>query len=201
MSPGAESNASKRRSVLSSQWVKRKMSLSGVPFATRENLGVEANHIARWPSQNISNTMQKLGDAKAEDSVVRILREVLAQCENRISTVSTKGEDAIRMCGDFVDERDRRNTQTRWFNFCNAVWSGIHNYMNGQIQLTGSNVSQGILWKLKKRFERFRHAIGTQLNSLNDVQGEIGSGAKNMAQSVEYKLTETKKEIISKSKF
>ena len=62
-----------------------------------------------------------------------------------------KGEDTIRMSCDFVDERDRgKNNQTRWFNFCKAVWGGIHNYMNYQIQLIGSDVSREIPDQLRK---------------------------------------------------
>ena len=55
------------------------------------------------------------------------------------------------MSGDLVDERVRGNNQTRWFNSRKASRGEIHNYANGQIQLIGSNVSQDILEKLRKK--------------------------------------------------
>ena len=60
-----------------------------------------------WPSRSISNTVQQLGDAKEEDSVVQILNDVLEQCKKRITTVEYKGEGAMRLSGDLVDESDR----------------------------------------------------------------------------------------------
>ena len=75
-------------------------------------------------NRNIDNAIQKLGDAKEEDIVVQILNGALDQRKNRIATVSSRDEDAIRMSGDFVDECDRGNNQTRWLNFRNAACGG-----------------------------------------------------------------------------
>ena len=97
---------------------------------------------------------------KEADSVVQILNDLLEQRKNRITTVSNKGEGAIRTSGDFVDERDRGNNQTRWLNFCKAARGRIRNYMNEQIQLAGSKVSQEILAKLRTRCEQFRNEVG-----------------------------------------
>ena len=44
--------------------------------------------------------------------------------------------------------------------------------------------------KLRTSCAQFRTEIGTQLNSLKDVQWEIVCGVGNMAKTVEYKLTE-----------
>ena len=51
------------------------------------------------------------------DSVVQILNDVIEQCKNRITTVENQGEEAIGLRGDYVDDCDRGNNQTRWFNF------------------------------------------------------------------------------------
>ena len=68
--------------------------------------------------------------------------------------------------------------------------AGIHNYANEQIQLIGPNASWEILGKLRTSSEQFVTEIGAQFDSLEDVQGEIVTGVENMAQTVEYKLTE-----------
>ena len=77
--------------------------------------------IASWPNRNSSNTIQKLGDVKEEDSVVQIINDVLGKCKKRTPKVGNQGEDAIRTSGDFVDACDRGDNQTRWFNFCKEV--------------------------------------------------------------------------------
>ena len=119
--------------------------ITGCTFCAQGEFRVSSNHIASWPDQNISNNIQKLGDAKEEDRVVRILNEELAHCKNRITTVAMQCEDTLRTSGDFVDERGRRRNRPRWFNFCKEAFGGIHNYKNDLIQLIGSKVSQEIL--------------------------------------------------------
>ena len=101
---------------------KKKMSLSDVPYAIRGNLGVELEEIPIWANRNISNAIQKLGDVEEGDSVVQILNDAPDQRKNRITTVGNQGGDAIRMSGDFANERDRWGNQTRWFNFCKEAW-------------------------------------------------------------------------------
>ena len=88
------------------------MSLPNVPFAIQRKFRVALGNTVSWYVRNISNAIQKLGDAEEADSAVQILNEVLDQCENRFTTVPTQGEDAIRMIVDFVDECDRGHNQT-----------------------------------------------------------------------------------------
>ena len=95
----------------------------------------------------------------------------------------------IRASGDFGDGRGRGRNQTRWSNFCNAAWGCIRNYVNGEIQLIGSKASREIIANLRNRGEQFRNEIGNQMSSLTDVQGELVIWVRNMAQSVDYKLT------------
>ena len=67
--------------------------------------------------------------------------------------------------------------------------------MNGQIQLTGSKVSQEILGgEVGTSFEKCANEIGDQLNSVKGVQGaNVSVGVKNMAQAVANKLPEMEK--------
>ena len=106
------------------------MSLSDVHVTIGEDLWVRLGEIARWTNRNISSDIQKLEGAKKEDSVVQILNDALELRKNRITTVGNKGEDAIRLSGDFVDERDRGGNQTWAINYRKEAWAGIHNYMN-----------------------------------------------------------------------
>ena len=70
-------------------------------------LGVQLLEIARWPNRNISNAIQQLGELKESDTSVQILNGALEQCKQKITTLPSRGGDAIRGSGDFVDEGDR----------------------------------------------------------------------------------------------
>ena len=82
----------------------------------------------------------------------------------------------IRKCVDFADEYGSGEKPGRWYEFCRQFWGGIHAYMNEQIQCLGSGVRQDVLDKLNLGCELFRDEVGTHLNSLRGVQGQLDLG-------------------------
>ena len=82
-------------------------------------------------------------------SVVQILNGAISQRKERTSAVSIQRADAIRRSSDFLDERDRGAIKPDGLMSARqrgCGW-GIRNYVDGQIQLTGSNLCREILGK------------------------------------------------------
>ena len=87
---------------------------------------------------------------------------------------------------------DAVKKQSRRYEFCRQVWGGLHDYMAEQIQCVGSRVNHEVRNKLNLSCELARDEVGTQLNYLQDVQGELagwGGGSNCLAKAVDSKLT------------
>ena len=85
-----------------------------------------------------------------------------------------RGEE-IRKCDDFVGEYGRGAIRSQRYDFCRQVWGGVHSYMADQIQFLGQRAHRDVLDKMNLSFELCIDEVGTQLNSLRDVQGGRGT--------------------------
>ena len=73
---------------------------------------------------------------------------------------------------------------------CGGGW-GVHNHMAEQIQVPWPNVHQEVLAKLNMGCELFRNELGSQLNWLRDMQGQLADGVNHLANALGSKLVES----------
>ena len=68
------------------------------------------------------------------------------------------------------------------------MWGDVYYQITEQIQSLGPYVHQDVSARLNRSFEIFREELGTQLDWLKDVHGNIVQRMKNFANAVDAQL-------------
>ena len=136
--------------------IRRRLPIEDAPKSIIDVAGSHANQIQVWPNQHIVDTIQKLKDAGQGDDNVQILLNMLGECEFKLTTVESQGNEELHRCGDGIDENDRWRWQRQWYEFCKQTWEGVRIIMADPIQVLWSYVHQDVSTVLNTGRDSFR---------------------------------------------
>ena len=170
--------------------IRRRLPIEDAPKSIIDVAGSHANQIQVWPNQHIVDTIQKLKDAGQGDDNVQILLNMLGECEFKLTTVESQGNEELHRCGDGLDENDRGRWRRQRYEFCKRSREGVRNLMAERIQVPGSYVHQDVLTRLNTGCESSRRGLESNLNWANNIQCRIVQGAQQFSHDVDNKLTQ-----------